>query len=447
MAIDAMLMKRILNRIFAMSLLILMILISGFTGIRTSFSASNPASIDNGHNQLMLKHLIIRKVSLGLQTDNVNMLMQQTTQLTKRFNGYVVNSRIVEGNQASGAHTAEISIRIPANDLNNLLTQLKSLATQVQFEQTYSEDITEEYVNFESKIKNLQTSKTQLTSIMTSAKKTEDVLIVQNQLSDTQTQLDVLEGYIKNYNQSVTNSLINIQMNMKPAAGVMILQNDWQLVKVIKASYERLSIQIKHTIYGFIDFVVYFIPLIILWGLILGLVFLIGQKIYYRFFPGLFGDLHQQVMTYMKRKTAVRNKEIEPTDSTRLTPDSAHNFQRFIIGIVVVAAVITWLFLHLSIPYRYRHNNVPFPQNIALPSNSYTNIYLLAGNWTHENQQTSIKMGDNNKLIFCNEQNDCATGYLSKEHLIVVPQWNVTGSINSNSNIISWSNGTFWTRN
>ena len=443
-------MKRILSRVLAMSLLILM-LICGFPGPGAGFSASNSSSIDNGRAPLMLKQLIIRKVSLGLQTDNVNKLMQQTTQLAEHSNGYVVNSRFVEGNQASGDQVAEISIRVPASDLDNLLTQLKSLATKVQYQTTDSEAITEKYVYLENKIKTLETSKAQLTSIMTGAKQTDDVLRVQNHLSDTQTQLDVLKGYIKDYNRSVSNSLLNIQIHIKPAAGVITPQNDWQLVKVINDSYHRLSVQIKHTTYNIIGFVVYFIPLIILWGLILGLVFLIGRKIYYRFYPELLGDFRQQVITYTKRKTSDVNKEIEPTNSTRLTPDSSQDSLAFIIGMLVVATLIPVFILYISISYR--HNDAlqpvtnPGPQNIELTSNSNTNIYLLTGNWIHEHQQTSIKMGVNNKLIFCNEQGDCAGGYLSKENIIVVPQWDVTGSIDSNISIISWSNGTRWTRN
>ena len=169
-------MKRILSRIFAKSLIILMFFIYNFLGSRTGFSASNPASIDSGCNPLVLKQLIIRNASLGLQTDNVNKLMLQITQLAKRFNGYVVSSQFVQVNQANGDDIAEISIIIPAGGLKNILTQLKSLTTQVQNEQTSAEDITEKYVNLESKIKNLQASKAQLTSIMAGAKKTDDVL-------------------------------------------------------------------------------------------------------------------------------------------------------------------------------------------------------------------------------------------------------------------------------
>ena len=238
---------------------------------------------------------------------------------------------------------------------------------------------------------------------------------------------------------------------MKPVVGVMIPQKHWKLVKVIKDSYNHLSVQIKHTTYSIVGFVVYFIPLIILWGLVLGLVFLIGRKIYYRFLPELFSDLRQLVMTFTKRKTSDTNKEIEPTDSTLLTSVSSKDSQTLIIGMLIVAAIITLFVLYNSISYRHNDAQKPIigivPQNIKLPSNSYTNIYLLTGNWKHEKQQTSIRMEGNNKLILCNEQGDCATGYLSTDNVLVVPLWNVTGSINRNTNIISWSNGTLWTRN
>src|SRR4051812_8539332 len=121
-------MKRILSRIFAMSLITLMFFIYNFLDSKTGFSASSPTLIDNGHNSLMLKQRIIRTIVLCLHTENVNKLMLQITQLTEHFNGYVVSSRYAQGNQENKDRVAELSIRIPAGNLENILNKLKLLA-------------------------------------------------------------------------------------------------------------------------------------------------------------------------------------------------------------------------------------------------------------------------------------------------------------------------------
>src|SRR5262249_32220944 len=55
-------------------------------------------------------------------------------------------------------------------------------------------------------------------------------------------------------------------------------------------------------------------------------------------------------------------------------------------------------------------------------------------------------LGPDFKLLFCNEQGDCAKGFYRGRNFVYVPQWNVTGTINRPRNFISWSNGTQWYR-
>lgn len=70
----------------------------------------------------------------------------------------------------------------------------------------------------------------------------------------------------------------------------------------------------------------------------------------------------------------------------------------------------------------------------------------LEGRWQHNGQSTSVRPNYNQGFLFCNEQGDCAEGKFRGPRLVFVPRWNVTGVINRNLNIISWSNGTQWTR-
>ncbi|MBA2657677.1 MAG: hypothetical protein H0U70_11975 [Tatlockia sp.] len=83
---------------------------------------------------------------------------------------------------------------------------------------------------------------------------------------------------------------------------------------------------------------------------------------------------------------------------------------------------------------------------IALVSSQYAFADSLVGRWQHGRQATSISMGRDFKLQFCNEQGNCAEGFYRGKNFVFVPQWNVTGSINRRSNLIAWSNGTEWIR-
>lgn len=385
-----------------------------------SILASNSSSNNIQEKQVTLERLIIRTTNLRIVANNVNQLMQQINQLANRFHGYVGNSQLVQANLNNRDTTASISIRVPAKEMEEIIIQLKSLASKVEQEDTSGEDITDKYVDLGSKIKNLQVSKAQLTLIMARAKNPEDVLNIQNQLSNTQRQLDDLEGAKNYFDQSVNYSLINIQLNTIPNPIITSPTKHWQITKVIKSSYYNLVIQMEYMSDAVISFIIYYIPLIFLWVLLSGLVFIMGRTIYYRFI-----GIHPSVFTNIKNNT-------------------------IFIGIGCAIVIIILFFIY--------HNSVnnklyapsplltPVPNNINYPLNSSLNLSPLTGNWEHEGNKTLINMVGN-KLIFCNEQNDCVEGYLSNNNIIEVPQWNVTGTINSNKTVISWGNNTLWRRN
>lgn len=117
---------------------------------------------------------------------------------------------------------------------------------------------------------------------MQGAKNTSDVLAVYQQLSETQRKIDVIEGQIKYYKESVAYSLITIYLQTNPA--IKNAQNStWQISEVVRKSYQALIEHLRQFTYGFIEFVILFVPMILLWGIIALLVFWIGRAVYSRF--------------------------------------------------------------------------------------------------------------------------------------------------------------------
>lgn len=224
----------------------------------------------------VIRRMIIRNANITLQVNNINRAMDAIMNLANTSGGYVVNSNI---SQNTGSTSGEISIRVPAEGLNNVLNQLKSLATYVTQEAISGEDITQQYVNLQSQLENLQKSKSQLEKIMLGATKTEDVLKVHQQLTDTQGQIDVLEGQIKYYKESVALSLVNITLNMSPTIQNEY-QSQWRIAEVFKSSYVDLVNGLRNLTYSLIQFSVYFLPLALLWGCVCFVVYWIGKKIY-----------------------------------------------------------------------------------------------------------------------------------------------------------------------
>ncbi|CZH12562.1 DUF4349 domain-containing protein [Legionella pneumophila] len=240
-------------------------------------SNNNPSA-----SEQVMKGMIIRNANITLEVNDPAKVIDEIMQMAEREGGYAVNSNLRQDSFYVGGNIAQISIRIPSNRLNNVLQNLKSLAVKVIEESITSEDITRQYVDLESELKNYRVAKDQLNKIMQGAKNTSDVLAVYQQLSETQRKIDVIEGQIKYYKESVAYSLITIYLQINPA--IKNAQNStWQISEVVRKSYQALIEHLRQFIYGFIEFVILFVPMILLWGIIALLVFWIGRAVYSRF--------------------------------------------------------------------------------------------------------------------------------------------------------------------
>lgn len=251
---------------------------SGYAGgpvamLKTEQTKSTPPSENT------MRGMIIRNANLSLQVNNIPSAIDKISKFAEESGGYVVSSNINQDNNVSGNTTANISIRVPAKGLNSALNALKSLATQVTQESITGEDITQRYVDLQSQLNNLLTAKEQLSKIMATATKTSDVLNVFRQLNEIQGQIDVLQGQIKYYKESVAYSLITIDLSMNPLIQTT-QQKQWKITDAFIDSYHALVDQLRSFTYGVIEFFVYFLPLILLWiGICLG-IYWIGKKIW-----------------------------------------------------------------------------------------------------------------------------------------------------------------------
>ncbi|PWY57011.1 DUF4349 domain-containing protein [Legionella qingyii] len=239
-------------------------------------------SSGNQPSENVKRGMIIRNANISLQVNNINSAMEKIFQLAENSGGYVVSSNLTQDNDEANNTTANMSIRVPAQGLNNALTALKSLATQVMQESITGEDITQQFVDLQSQLSNLQKAKEQLSKIMASANNTSDVLSVFKQLSDTQGQIDVIQGQIKYFKESVAYSLININLSMNPIIQTE-QQKQWKITETFIDSYHALIDQLHHFTYGLITFFVYVLPLLLLWICIFLIIFWIGKKIWNKF--------------------------------------------------------------------------------------------------------------------------------------------------------------------
>ena len=239
-----------------------------------NFSGENESSVPQ------VERIVIKNASLTLVVQDPAKSMSAISQLADEMNGYVVSANMYMQELDSGAQAprASITIRVPAEELNAALERIKGESDQDPISESISsEDVTSDYVDLQSRLRNLENTEAQLTEIMGSATKTEDVLNVYNQLVNVREQIEVVKGRIKYYEESAALSAVSVDLLADEAYQPLTI-GGWQPQGVAKSAVQALINTLKFLANLVIWIVIFVAPVI----LVLYLIFFLPLSLVWR---------------------------------------------------------------------------------------------------------------------------------------------------------------------
>jgi rRNA processing protein Krr1/Pno1 len=151
---------------------------------------------------------------------------------------------------------------VPAEYLDQALGEIKSGAGQVLSENVSGQDVTQEYTDLESRLKNLERAEEQLAEILEASFETEDVLNVYNRLVEIREQIEVIKGQMKYYEQSAALSSISVSIQANEAVQPLKIGN-WQPVGVAKKAIQALINTLKVIANALIWIGLYILPVVL----------------------------------------------------------------------------------------------------------------------------------------------------------------------------------------
>jgi hypothetical protein len=216
--------------------------------------------------------LVIQNADLSLVVKDPKAKMDQMTALAGRMGGFVVSSNLYQAYAPDGEQVPEgsIVIRVPAEKLEDALKEIKSDVVEVQNETRTGQDVTQEYVDLKSRLKNLEAAEVQLTKIMDEATKTEDVLNVFNQLNSYREQIELVKGQMQYYEQSAAYSAISARIIAEKTIQP-IQVGGWQPKGVARDAIQNLIYFMQGVVNFLIRFFLYGLPVLLVIGLFIAL--------------------------------------------------------------------------------------------------------------------------------------------------------------------------------
>ncbi|MGH2543866.1 MAG: DUF4349 domain-containing protein [Ardenticatenaceae bacterium] len=192
--------------------------------------------------QAQLDRRIIYTASLQLRVDDPRAIALSLQALAQRYGGYVSGANVFQIDENSSRAT--VQIRVQAEQFDEALVEIRSLATEELNATIDSEDVTEEYVDLEARIENLERTETELQALLTEAReqggKTEDILAIYRELTGVRAEIESFQGRLNVLRDAVQLATINVEL-VPPETHVELLDERWSALRTVRQAARTLT--------------------------------------------------------------------------------------------------------------------------------------------------------------------------------------------------------------
>lgn len=214
---------------------------------------------------------IIENADLSLRVKDVTDAVDKILTLNKQSGGYTVSSHI---NKENDRISAELTIKVPQPELNSTLISISELGEIID-KVISTQDVTEEYYDSEARLKVLKTKEERLLSLMEKAASIEDIIKIENALSQTRSEIEVLSGRLKYLTNATDYSQVNISLEQSVGSAVKTPKG------TVGKSIQGLINSLNHMI-NFGSGLIVGLFIILPWALLIALLFVGARSLYRR---------------------------------------------------------------------------------------------------------------------------------------------------------------------
>ena len=167
---------------------------------------------------------IIRNAEITIEVPSTTDAQHQVTSIAETHGGFVVTSEAKQRESNDPAQRTldiKLVVRVPSNQFGRAFDEIKKLAGNTPSENVTSQDVTEDFIDLEARIKTQKALEVQFLEIMRQANKIADALEVQRQIAEVRTDIEKLEGRKRFLENRSSLSTINVNIQTpKPVIAI-----------------------------------------------------------------------------------------------------------------------------------------------------------------------------------------------------------------------------------
>ena len=160
---------------------------------------------------------LIYSASATVETTEFDRTIEKLSALVEQYGGFVESSSINGSNyytQSRGYSSeryASYVIRVPSGKFSALMGSLSTLGN-VPYSHTYTENITAQYYDTDARLTAYQTQEARLLEMMEAAETVEDLIAIEEKLTELRYQIESLQSTLKNWDRQVAYSTLDLEI-------------------------------------------------------------------------------------------------------------------------------------------------------------------------------------------------------------------------------------------
>ncbi|MCD8509962.1 MAG: DUF4349 domain-containing protein [Bacillus sp. (in: Bacteria)] len=200
---------------------------AGFVVRTTESSKSgNDGNAPNEPNETahVPDRMVIYNGDISIEVSDYHKAQEQIQNHVNILGGFVVQSSL--HHSGSDEISGSLVVRVPQEKFYPFINELESVSTKVVERSIYGNDVTEEYVDLNSRLKSQQAVEERLLSFMAEAQNTEDLLRISSDLGRVQEEIERIKGRINYLENHVSFATISIYIREKKITVPSIQEGD-----------------------------------------------------------------------------------------------------------------------------------------------------------------------------------------------------------------------------
>lgn len=176
--------------------------------------------------------MIVKTADLGVQVEDVEGSAAMAQKIAAQAGGSVLNSQV---DRDENRVSASLMLSVPSTRFESTLDELRALGQKITTDDVAGEDVTEEFVDLESRERNLLAAEQSLLKLYDEAASVSDTLAIQRELTVVRGEIEQVQGRIQYLEQR--SDFSQISLSIQPVAGPPASRSGWDPAAIVARAW------------------------------------------------------------------------------------------------------------------------------------------------------------------------------------------------------------------